>query len=120
VYFSSGDENAYALTADGHKKWQFASGMSGHSTPAISQSGTIYVGSGDGRLYALNPDGSEKWESATGGEVYSPAIAPDGTVYVHSGDGNLYAFSDENGGLGGQWPKLNADLHNTGRANHRP
>lgn len=116
VYFSAGDKNMYALTPDGHKKWQFAGGMSGHSAPAISQAGTIYVGSGDGRFFALNPDGSEKWEFKTNGEVYSPTIAPDGTVYVRSGDGNLYAFANDNGGLAGQWAKLNADLHNTARA----
>ncbi|MEW6620109.1 MAG: PQQ-binding-like beta-propeller repeat protein [bacterium] len=78
----------YAINPDGTKKWEFETGDSVESSPAIGVDGTIYVGSHDHKLYAINPDGTKKWEFATESHVgSSPAIEVDGTVYV----GSLYA-----------------------------
>ncbi|MEF8836175.1 MAG: PQQ-binding-like beta-propeller repeat protein, partial [Candidatus Thermoplasmatota archaeon] len=66
---------------DGTEEWNFTTGNSVYSSPAIDSDGTIYVGSYDNNLYALNPDGTEKWSFSTGGSVYSsPAIGSDGTI----------------------------------------
>ena len=76
--------------------WEFKTGDSVHSSPAIDSNGTVYVGSWDNSLYAINPDGSNKWEFVTGDSVHSsPAIASDGTIYIGSRDGNLYAINPD-------------------------
>lgn len=77
------------------KKWEYLTGFSIVSSPAIGADGTIYVGSRDNRnrLYAINPDGTKKWEFLTGDDVgFSPAIGADGTIYVGSLDHKLYAI----------------------------
>jgi len=72
-------------------KWQFETGGSVYSSPAIGSDGMVYVGSYDDNLYAINPDGSMKWKFMTGSWVSSsPVISSDGTVYVGSWDDNPY------------------------------
>ena len=74
-------------------KWEFLTGGSVSSSPAIGPDGTIHVGSDDDSLYAINPDGTKKWELVTG--VYmtsSVALGIDGTVYVGSWDEKLYTI----------------------------
>ena len=39
-------------------KWEFLTGSSVYSSPAIGADGTIYVGSYDSKFYAINPDGT--------------------------------------------------------------
>ena len=90
-------ENAAAEKAAAQKPatvlWEFETGGSVFSSPAIGSDGTVYVGSSDNKLYAINgKSGVKLWEFKTegletGGGVYSsPAIGPDGTVYVGSKD----------------------------------
>jgi len=68
--------------------WEFETGDSLHSSPAIGSDGTVYIGSKDKKLYALSGKSGDKlWEFETGNQVYSsPAIGPDGTVYVGAND----------------------------------
>jgi len=78
---------------NGQKKWEFATALSIHSSPAIGPDDTIYFGSSNHKLYALNPNGTVKWDYATGNFVdSSPAIGPDGTTYFGSSDDKLYAL----------------------------
>jgi outer membrane protein assembly factor BamB len=111
------DGNVYSVAPDGQVRWKFATGKAMISTPAISRSGVLYVGSQTNYLYALDASGKPKWVFQAQGEVLSPTIGPDGTVYVQTTDGVLHAIAQpENGGLAGQWPKLDADQRNTARA----
>ena len=87
----------------GVKLWEFETGGSVDSSPAIGSDGTVYVGSYDKKLYAINgKSGVKLWEFQTGflGEVASsPAIGSDGTVYVGSmdPDNKLYAINGKSG-----------------------
>jgi outer membrane protein assembly factor BamB len=96
----SGEGKVYALDgATGAKRWEFTTGASVCSSPAIGADGTVYVGSYDHKVYALDgATGAKRWEFTTGGVVYSsPAIGADGTVYVGSGDGKVYALDGASG-----------------------
>ena len=79
--------------------WEFETGDSVGSSPAIGSDGTVYVGSSDNKLYALSgKTGDKLWEFETGNVVWSsPAIGPDGTVYVGSWDKKLYAINGKTG-----------------------
>ena len=79
--------------------WEFETGGSVTSSPAIGSDGTIYVGSRDKKLYAINgKSGVKLWEFETGENVSSsPAIGSNGTVYVGSMDKKLYAINGKNG-----------------------
>ena len=85
--------------AVGTKKWEFLTGNSVESSPAIGADGTVYVGSDDKKVYALDgATGAKKWEFLTGNSVgSSPAIGADGTVYVGSGDKKVYALDGATG-----------------------
>jgi len=117
VYFGGDDGNLYALDPNGRVKWKFATGGEIHSTSALAKNGTVYLGDTDNNLYAIRSDGKLKWKFATSGQVFSPAIGGDGTIYFQNGEGKLYAIEDteNNGGLGGQWPKRGAGSRNTAR-----
>ena len=66
------------------------------STPAVSNTGTIYVGSLDDHLYAVSPSGVVLWRYNTGGQVFSsPTIGPDQTIYVGSRSGSVSAITPE-------------------------
>ncbi len=84
-----------AVTQDcGKIKWEFQTGGTIYSCPAIGDDGTLYFGSNDYKLYALKSDGIKKWEFLTGGEVRSsPAIDNEGNIYVGSEDNKLYAVN---------------------------
>jgi outer membrane protein assembly factor BamB len=95
VYFVAGPR-LFAVTADGHKKWDFPVDYSSVSplSPVIGPDGTIFVGSLTARnLYAFTPDGTNKWTIPGLGGAESPAIGASGTVYYASG--KLYAFSQD-------------------------
>ena len=73
----------------GTKKWEFETGESINSSPAVGDDGTIYINSD--KLYAIKPDGIKKWESQTGYFTnMSPSIDNDGIIYI-SND-NLFAI----------------------------
>lgn len=83
----------------GTKKWDFTTGFSIKSSPAIDSDGTVYIGSQDHKVYALDGvTGRKKWEFLTGGSVAStPAISSDGFVFVGSDDQKLYALNGATG-----------------------
>lgn len=104
--------------AAGDKKWEFKTGDSILSSPAVGHDGTVYVGSDDGKLYAIRTNGTQKWAFETGGSVQSsPAVGADGTTYVGSDDRTLYAISGdgtqkwafETGGIIFASPAVDAD-----------
>ncbi|MCK5561208.1 MAG: PQQ-binding-like beta-propeller repeat protein, partial [Thermoplasmata archaeon] len=43
------------------KKWNFTTGNTVKSSPAIDFNGTIYFRSYDNNLYAIYPNGTKKW-----------------------------------------------------------
>ncbi len=77
--------------------WQYGTGDSITSSPAIGAGGIVYVGSDDSNFYAFNPDGSLRWKVTAGGifDTISPAIASDGTVYAPCSDSKVYAFNPD-------------------------
>jgi outer membrane protein assembly factor BamB len=85
--------------ATGVKKWEFLTGNTIGSSPAIGSDGTIYIGSNDFKVYALDGvTGAKKWEFLTGGSVFSsPAIGSDGTIYAGSSDKKIYALDGVTG-----------------------
>ncbi|OEU79872.1 MAG: hypothetical protein BA865_12325, partial [Desulfobacterales bacterium S5133MH4] len=97
-----------SLADEGTKKWEFPTGGSVFSSPAVGPDGTIYVGSDDGKLYAINPDGTQKWVfTEIGNKVSSsPAIGSDGTIYVGLDNGEVHAIDSETGKKKeeGEWP----------------
>lgn len=106
VYFGSSDLNLYALDINsGEKVWNYKTGGSIHSSPAISDN-TLVVGSWDSGIYALNATTGEiNWSYTTGrdtanyiwlGVQASPSIS-NGIVYVGSRDAKFYAISLKTG-----------------------
>ena len=98
--------------------WEFETGGSVFSSPAIGPDATIYVGSSDKKLYALSGKSGEKlWEFETEALVSSsPAIGPDGTVYVGSDDNKIYAIkTDSKGPAESPWPMRGQNAQRTGR-----
>ena len=68
-------------------RWHFNAGRAIHSSPAVSEDGTVYVGSNDGFIYAISPDGVMKWKHDMHEKILGcPAIARDGTIYVCSSE----------------------------------
>ncbi len=96
IYVGSWD-NVYALdAATGSFKWNYETGVSAVSSPAVT-SGVVYVGLGDGNLYALDAaTGSFKWKYETDG-VSSIAVS-NNIVYV-IGYSNFYALNASTGTL---------------------
>ncbi len=77
----------------------------------------IYVGSYNHHLYAFHADGRVAWKFKTDKFVFaSPTICPDGRLLFGSDDGTLYCLQTDSPGLApSPWPKLQANLGNTGR-----
>ncbi|UCD09287.1 MAG: PQQ-like beta-propeller repeat protein, partial [Dehalococcoidales bacterium] len=72
--------------------WEFETGGSVRSSPALVGS-VIIVGSGDGKLYAIDTETGEMiWDYQTGGKISSSPAVVDGIVYFGSFDGKLYAI----------------------------
>lgn len=90
---------AYALNADGSRKWRYAmTGFGTFSAPAVSSDGVVYLGDDLGYVHAINPDGTRKWRFRAQGIIgTSPSIASDGTVYVRSDDGRIHALQADSG-----------------------
>ena len=107
VYVGSDDTNLYAVnTADGSRRWKYATGDSVRSNPVVSSptrgQATVYVGSYDGSVYAVNAaDGSLRWKFLTRDNVRihsSPTLSRDqGTLYIGSDDKFLYAINATDG-----------------------
>ena len=77
-----------------YRKWEFATGGTIISSPAIGPDGTAYIGSTDKKFYAVNANGSKKWVFTSGNIIESsPAIGSDGTSYVGSDDHLFYALN---------------------------
>ncbi len=79
--------------------WQWGTGGSVTSSPAIASDGSVIVGSNDAYVYARRADGTTKWESALADviDLCSPAIGSDGTVYI-AGGSTFYALNGNTGG----------------------
>jgi len=74
------------------KTWQFKTGGSIWSSPAVAGN-TVFVGSQDGRVYAIDAATGEKlWDIATEDKITSSPAVANGTVYIGSYDGKLYAI----------------------------
>jgi outer membrane protein assembly factor BamB len=111
-----GSDKLFAINPNGTLQWDYTTGSSVKSSPAIGADGTIYVGSIDTNLYAINPNGTKKWVYTTGGSVdSSPAIASDGTIYVGSEDHKLYALYGRSKLASTAWPMFHHDRKHTGR-----
>ena len=112
-------EPTKAKVAGGVKLWEFETGSTVTSDPAIGSDGTVYVGSQDNKLYAINgKSGVKLWEFETGNDVdSSAAIGSDGTVYVGSVDKKVYAIKTDSKGLANSpWPMRGQNAQHTGRA----
>ncbi len=85
----------------GDLRWQYASGASEPSTPALGADGTLYVACDISHLCALEPaTGTEVWRFRTGGYISAPpTVGAGGTVLVGSWDGKVYALEGATGAL---------------------
>lgn len=85
------DFSVNAKYPDVCNKWQFDSGWTMASSPAVAGK-RVFVGDGAGKLRALSLDtGAPEWEFTAGGPIYStPAVAGHRVVFA-STDGNIYA-----------------------------
>ena len=95
IYIGNNAGVLYALNPDGTQKWNYTTGSSIRSSPAIGGDRTIYFSSGK-IIYALNSNGTQKWNYTMGDSNYaSPVINADGTIYIGSYDQNLYAINPD-------------------------
>lgn len=78
-------------------KWQFKTGGTIVSSPAIVD-GVVYIGSSDGGLYAVDQKtGQQKWKTPTRGPIASSPAVADGLVFFLSYDGGLYCLDANTG-----------------------
>lgn len=77
----------FALTPDGHKKWEYLAGVLGGLSPCVGPDGTLYVVSA-GNLLAIAPNGSMSWKQACSAN-WGPTLGPDGSIYLASDLGRL-------------------------------
>jgi outer membrane protein assembly factor BamB len=79
-------------------KWShdFLYGGAVDSTPAVSETSTVYVGSGH-LFFAVDSEGKEIWYFPTfvSSILSSPVIGQDGTVYFGGANGKFYALSGD-------------------------
>ena len=98
LYVGAHDGTVYALdAATGAKRWQYATGNSVESAPALGADGTLYVGAD--KLYALwAASGRVRWTFGSGAHNWSgAAVGADGTVYAGCANGSVYAVSPTTG-----------------------
>lgn len=117
IYFASQDQNLYEVCSNGNKLWSVYVGGAVTTTPVLADDGTIYVVNSSG-LVAVSNKGEVLGRTMVGGALQAaPTLGPDGTVYVGSETGKIFAFAGNHGGLmKSSWPKFQADLANSGRA----
>jgi len=144
LYFGSGNGMLYALSSDGLKRWAVSTGSEIVAT-MLAEDGTVYV-LNRGDLIAISPEGkllsqtpiSEILEKPRVQVIAysieqrkvltklpfdtsvatSPTLAADGTIYVGTHAGKIMAFAGTHGGLmNSPWPKFQANVANSGRAN---
>jgi Concanavalin A-like lectin/glucanases superfamily/Divergent InlB B-repeat domain/Immunoglobulin I-set domain/Immunoglobulin domain len=77
-------DGVYAISPNGHVKWQFPSGKVG----AVGADGTVYVINGGGGIAALDPNGNLLW-SVSRGHVAQLALRNDGTLLCFGTAGAL-------------------------------
>src|SRR5262245_33589343 len=79
--------------------WAAPTGGAVDSSPAVSQSNTVFVGSNDGTVFAFNTTtGARVWSTTTTGAVTSsPALSTNNVVYVGSADHKLWALDASSG-----------------------
>lgn len=79
--------------------WQFTTGDSIQTAPAVGFDGTVFASSVDGFLYALDGlSGSLKWKAQVFAAESSPALYQL-YVYVGSSDGHMYALNAFTGSI---------------------
>ena len=113
---SPDDSSFYALDGlTGKVKWEYSTGGSFFTTPAVSAEGTVYVSGTPNQLYAVDgATGGIKWAFTTGtARASAPTIGADGTVYVTQ-NGTLWALQGDGGLARSAWPKFQGDAQNTG------
>lgn len=100
IYFGSGDNYLYALSAAGALKWKTLLGNEAQSGPVLSGDGNLYVGTQEGRLYSISTAGGAiNWtypaqgQPAVGAIHWTPTLATDGTIYFGSADHYVYAVT---------------------------
>jgi eukaryotic-like serine/threonine-protein kinase len=75
------------------QQWEFKTGGSALSSPAIDSKGHIYFGSKDGNIYGLKAStGKQIWKFKTNGPVISSPAIENGILYIGSEDGYVYAL----------------------------
>lgn len=72
------DDDAYALTSTGSRKWRFRINDYMHSIAAEGPDGTVYATSKKG-LYAIKPSGYQKWHYPV--SEAGCTVTPDGKLY---------------------------------------
>lgn len=111
IYFGSADHKFYAVSPDGHQKWQYETGEIIDSAGALPRVNsqmtcpTVIFPSGDGHLYLLRCDnGQHIWsfdarvsprKSYNNWFEANVAVGPDGSYYAGNTNFNYYAVNPD-------------------------
>jgi outer membrane protein assembly factor BamB len=108
------DSKVYCLSAaDGLKVWEFKTGGSVSSSPAVSGE-YVYVGNDENKIYCLNTGNGEKvWSFQTEDFVESSPAVSEGYVYVGSLDDKVYCLNAAKEDVG-SWPMFRYNPQRTG------
>jgi outer membrane protein assembly factor BamB len=98
IYVPAGDNNLYALDAQGSFKWKFTTKKILWSAP-VTDGQSLYLAAMDHFLYALDPaSGAKIWSVDLGGAlVSSPLLTPDGLVIVGTMGSEVVAVNSTSG-----------------------
>lgn len=101
VYVGSMDQNVYAVTATGQKKWTQNTGGKIEGSPVVAPNGLLYIGNDQGTFLALSTaTGAPAWSFQCGGPVQgSGAVDNAGSVFFGSFDQHVYALAQSSGVL---------------------
>ena len=87
-----GEQNLYALSADGAPVWQLGF-WERIASPvmAVGPDGSLYLLTGDGELWSVSRTGTVNWHQPTSGDSAGPRVGADGTLYLPANGSAPYA-----------------------------
>jgi outer membrane protein assembly factor BamB len=98
VYFSSMDQNLYAVSiTDGSLVWKTPL-QSSAVARGLLVDGTLYLGTLTGDLFSINTvDGSVNWTQKLGGGIWAAPVPHEGMLYLGDQSGRISILNSEDG-----------------------
>jgi len=111
----------WAVTPDGHKKWEWSDGFTIDVTPLVAADNSVCFASWYGMLFDLTPKTEPNWRFYLCNNYgYScPALATDGTLYSPDCSHEFHALGNSLRLAKSPWPKFRANTRNTGNVADR-